>query len=218
MRNSENKIDRAISTGSAQRIYDTIGKRYDWFGGYEARAKERSIELLELSPGLMLLEVGVGTGKQHRRLQERLLPNGIAYGMDISRVMLNLTFSRIDTPLCQADARRLPFPPSNFDRVYTSYVLDLLPREEIPGILSEFHRVLKEDGRIVLIALTEGVNFSSRLLISTWKALYNISPIACAGCRPLQLKNLFEQAGFRQIHREVIVQLAMPSEIILASK
>jgi ubiquinone/menaquinone biosynthesis C-methylase UbiE len=218
MRNSENKLDQAISTKSAQRIYDTIGKRYDWFGGYEAHAKERSIELLELTTGIKLLEVGVGTGKQHLRLQEGLAPDGIAYGMDISRAMLKLTRQRSGAPLCQSDARSLPFPANSFDRLYTSYVLDLLPLAELPGILSEFHRVLKDDGRIVLVALTEGVSFSSRLLMSTWKTLYKISPIACAGCRPLQLTTLFEQAGYKKVLREVVVQLAMPSEIIHARK
>ncbi|MGE5222809.1 MAG: ubiquinone biosynthesis protein UbiE, partial [Omnitrophica WOR_2 bacterium] len=87
---------------------------------------------------------------------------------------------------------------------------------ELPGILSEFRRVLKDDGRVVLVALTEGVNFPSRLLMATWKALYKISPVACAGCRPLQLSALFKKAGFNQVQREVVVQLAMPSEIILA--
>lgn len=213
-----NKLDQAISTQSARRIYDTIGRRYDWFGGYEARAKERSIQLLELSSGLSLLEVGVGTGKQHQHLEQGLAPDGIAYGIDISRIMLGITRQRSNSPLCQADAHRLPFPSASFDRVYTSYVLDLLPRPDLPGILSEFYRVLKDSGLVVLVALTEGVNFASRLLISTWKGLYSISPVACAGCRPLQLANDFMQVGFKGIHREVVVQLAMPSEIIQARK
>jgi hypothetical protein len=70
----------------------------------------------------------------------------------------------------------------------------------------------------VLVALTEGVDFPSRALVAVWKGLYAISPIACAGCRPLQLAALLEQAGFKQVQREVVVQLAMPSEILLARK
>ena len=212
------RLDQAIPVESARRIYDVIGKRYDWFGGYEAHAKERSIELLELTPGLKLLEVGVGTGLQHRRLQERLAPAGAAFGIDLSLVMLDLTRQRSEAPLCQADAHNLPFACAAFDRLYASYVLDLLPQADLPGILSEFRRVLKDDGQIVLVALTEGVNLPSRLLVAAWKALYTVSPIACAGCRPLQLSALFSQVGFKRIQREVVVQLALPSEIIWAWK
>ena len=212
------RLDQAIPVESARRIYDVIGKRYDWFGGYEAQAKERSIELLGLTPGLKLLEVGVGTGLQHRRLQERLAPAGAAFGIDLSHVMLDLTRQRSDAPLCQADAHNLPFACAAFDRLYASYVLDLLPQADLPGILSEFRRVLKDDGQIVLVALTEGVNLPSRLLVAAWKALYTVSPIACAGCRPLQLSALFSQVGFKWIQREVVVQLALPSEIIRAWK
>lgn len=212
------RLDQAITTKSAQRIYDFLGKRYDWFGGYEARAKERSAEMLELTPGLKLLEVGVGTGKQHSRLQAALGPAGIAYGIDLSHVMLDLTRQRTGALLCQADAHHLPFPSGSFDRLYTSYVLDLMPRADLPGILAEFRRVLKDGGRAVLVALTEGVDIPSRALVAVWKGLYTISPIACAGCRPLQLATLLEQAGFKHVKREVVVQLAMPSEIILANK
>ena len=212
------KLDQAISTKSVQLIYDFLGKRYDWFGGYESRAKERSTEMLELFPGLKLLEVGVGTGKQHTRLQAGLVPAGIAYGIDISRVMLELTRQRSDALLCQADTHYLPFPTGSFDRLYASYVLDLMPRADLPGILTEFRRVLKDGGRIALVALTEGVDIPSRGLVAAWKGLYKISPITCAGCRPLQLSDLLEQAGCKQIHREVVVQLGMPSEIIIACK
>ena len=212
------RLDQAIPTKSAQRIYDFLGKRYDWFGGYEARAKERSAEMLGLTPGLKLLEVGIGTGKQHARLQAELAPAGIAYGIDLSRVMLELTRQRTGAPLCQADAHHLPFSSGSFDRLYTSYVLDLMPRADLPGILVEFRRVLKDGGLAVLVALTEGVDFPSRVLVAAWKGLYAISPIACAGCRPLQLAVLLEQAGFTQVQREVVVQLAMPSEILLACK
>ncbi len=212
------RLDQAITTNSAQRIYDFLGKRYDWFDGYEARAKARSVEMLELTPGLKLLEVGVGTGKQHARLQAALAPAGIAYGIDLSRVMLDLTRQRTSAPLCQADARHLPFPSGSFNRLYTSYVLDLMPRADLPGILAEFRRVLKDGGRAVLVALTEGVDFPSRALVAIWKGLYAISPIACAGCRPLQLSALLEQTGFIHVIREVVVQLGMPSEILLASK
>ena len=214
----ESKLEKAISAQSAQQIYDFVGKRYDWFGGYDARAKERAFALLDLQPGLRLLEVGVGTGKQHARIQTAISPQGIAFGIDISRVMLALTREMCDTPLCQADARYLPFVADSFDRIYIAYVLDLLPIADIPNLIEGFCRVLTPGGRLVVVALTEGVDIPSRALVAVWKAAYSISPVSCAGCRPLQLSRLVEKAGFERVSREVVVQLAVPSEILAATK
>ena len=70
---------------------------------------------------------------------------------------------------------------------------------------------------MVLLTLTEGVDLASRVLVSAWKGLFSISPKACGGCRPLQLEDLTHQAGFKQVEREIIVQVSVPSEIILAT-
>jgi ubiquinone/menaquinone biosynthesis C-methylase UbiE len=214
----ENKLEKAIPAQTAQRVYDFIGKRYDWFGGYDAHAKARAFELLGVTPGQYLLEVGIGTGKEHARIHTAILPGGISFGIDISRVMLSLTHQKNKTPLCQADARSIPFVSDCFDRVYISYVLDLVPIADIPGILAELQRVLKPCGRIVIVALTEGITRSSRALVAVWKAVYKVSPITCAGCRPLQLSRLVEKTGFNHVSQEVIVQMAVPSEILVAIK
>jgi ubiquinone/menaquinone biosynthesis C-methylase UbiE len=213
-----NKLELAIPAQTAQGIYDFIGKRYDWFSSYDAHAKARAFELLELTPSQDLLEVGVGTGKEQSRIQTAILPSGISFGIDISRVMLALTRQKNKTPLCQADVRDIPFVSDCFDRVFISYVLDLLPLADIPDIFAGLQRVLKPGGRIVIIALTEGISRSSRMLVAVWKAIYKISPITCAGCRPLQLSQLVEKAGFIHVRREVVVQLAVPSEILVATK
>ena len=134
----ESKLDAAISSQSAKRIYDLLGKRYDWFGGFDARGARTALELLDLQPGLRLLEVGVGTGKQHARIQTAISPQGMAFGIDISSVMLALTREMCNTPLCQADARYLPFVADSFERIYIAYVLDLLPIADIPHLIEAF--------------------------------------------------------------------------------
>jgi ubiquinone/menaquinone biosynthesis C-methylase UbiE len=132
--------------------------------------------------------------------------------------MLDLTRDRTSSPVCQADARRLPFARGRFDRLYTAYVLDLLPLAALPELLANFYHLLKPGGRAVLLALTEGVNLPSRALVAAWKLAYAISPLACGGCRPLQLTDVVKQAGFDPVEREVVVQLGLPSEIIVADR
>jgi demethylmenaquinone methyltransferase/2-methoxy-6-polyprenyl-1,4-benzoquinol methylase len=210
--------EKTLSTFSAQRFYDRIGSRYDWFEFYEGRAKEHALKALKLTSGQSLLVVGVGTGKELDQMLSEISPGGSAYGLDISTVMLNLTRKRGSVPVTQADGRFLPFAPHSFDRLYAAYVLDLLPYADLLITVEGFMRALKSGGILVLLALTEGVNLPSRALVAAWKGLFSISPTACGGCRPLQLIDLARQAGFTHIEREVIVQLGVPSEIIVATK
>jgi demethylmenaquinone methyltransferase/2-methoxy-6-polyprenyl-1,4-benzoquinol methylase len=211
-------IENTPPTHQIQHFYDRVGERYDWFEIYEGRAKARALELLNLAPGQVVLNVGVGTGKQHAEIINDIQPDGLAIGLDVSEVMACLTRERTTAPICQADARYLPYASERFDRLYAAYVLDLLPLSELPALLSGFHRVLKPGGLMVVLVLTEGVDVPSRALVAVWKAAYAISPVACGGCRPLQLTRLIQAAGLEEVQREVVVQMAVPSEIIVAKK
>jgi ubiquinone/menaquinone biosynthesis C-methylase UbiE len=53
--------------------------------------------------------------------------------------------------LQRGDPRQLPFEDESFDLVVNGYMLDLLPRDEIPRALGEFRRVLRPSGRLVRV-------------------------------------------------------------------
>jgi ubiquinone/menaquinone biosynthesis C-methylase UbiE len=210
--------DRTLSIEHAQKIYDRIGAMYDWAAIFEGRAKAYSLEELDLSTGQLILNVGVGTGREQKKIIGKSEPNGIVHGVDLSWVMAQLTQKRCGTPVCQANARYLPYADGKFERLYCTYVLDLLPQSFIPGVLREFFRVMAPGGKIVIAALTEGVTPISRGLVALWKKMFDLSPTLCAGCRPLQLGGSVQEGGFTHISREVIVEFAVPSEIISAIK
>jgi ubiquinone/menaquinone biosynthesis C-methylase UbiE len=170
-----------------------------------------------LQPGQQVLNVGLGTGKEHQLIQGAVAPGGLAFGVDLSPRMLALARQRTGAPLCLADGGRLPFAGQTFDRLYCAYVLDLVPMVEIPDWLAGFRRALEPGGRMVLLSLTEGVDSASRAFVRLWKLAYTVSPIACGGCRPLQLTELAQRAGFCSLERQVIVQYGVPSEVIVAT-
>ncbi|MCG3211354.1 MAG: Ubiquinone/menaquinone biosynthesis C-methyltransferase UbiE [Anaerolineae bacterium] len=211
-------IEETLSSAAAQQFYDRLGAGHDRAEFYEARAKQRGLELLAARPGQRILNVGVGTGKEHLQIQAAAAPNGQALGLDLSPVMLRLAHQRTGAPLCRANARFLPYPAASFDALFSSYMLDLIPVRLLPAFLAEFWRALKPGGRLVLVSLTEGVNLPSRALVGLWKTAYAISPTACGGCRPLQLAGMVAAAGFSHIDRDVIVQMAFPSEVISARR
>ena len=81
-------------------------------------------------------------------------------------------------------------------------------------ILSEFRRVLRKGGRIVLVNMTKG----SRWFNAVWKWLYKIRPSLLGGCRGIELKPYLEEVGFEKIRREYVSQMLFPSEVIYGVK
>lgn len=208
-------IKQTISRAKARRFYDRLGTRIDRAERQEARAKALALALLGLAAGQHVLHVGVGAGHEQAAMQAAVAPGGLVVGCDLSRGMLELTRRRGGTPLCQADAGALPLAAQCVDRLFSAYVLDLLPSGDLPGVLAEFRRVLRPGGRLGLVSLTEGIDPASRAFIALWKLRYRIAPASLGGCRPLHLASLVVQAGFTIEHRQVIVQRSFPSEIII---
>lgn len=207
-------IEQTISSHQARLIYNQLGSRLDKARRFEDHAKARALELLDILPGQRILHVAVGTGYEHARLQQALGTHGFLAGLDLSRTMLQLTRQHASTALCEADAGRLPFKHHSFDRLFSAYMLDLIPLGDIPSVLREFRRVLRPEGRIVLVSLTEGVDLHSRIFVAGWKLLYRLNPQRLGGCRPLQLNGMLAKAGFR-VQRHVIIQRGFPSELLV---
>jgi ubiquinone/menaquinone biosynthesis C-methylase UbiE len=215
-------IQDTITPEKARCFYDSLGSTYDIGERFERRAKARGFVLLDLAPGQRLLNVGVGTGKDQTQIQNALMPGGLAAGVDLSPVMVKLARANVPPPgneaLCVADGGGLPFPDASFDRVISSYVLDLIPARRIPLFVREMQRVLRPGGRLVLVGLTEGTTLASRAVMAAWKAIYRLSPASLGGCRPLRMTYPLLRAGFVDVRREVIVQGGMPSEVLSARR
>ncbi len=85
--------------------------------------KWRARALLDLHPGLRVLDVGIGTGEDAREMAKRVAPTGEVVGLDLSQIMVDIARQRsIDTNLpvrfTQGDVQDLPFADTSFDRCY----------------------------------------------------------------------------------------------------
>ncbi|GAB4128032.1 MAG: class I SAM-dependent methyltransferase [Roseiflexaceae bacterium] len=207
-------LQHTITRDEARQIYNRLGSALDRAAHYERQAKQLALRQLDLAAGQRVLHVGVGTGQEHAQIHQAIGGRGVVVGYDLARGMLHLTRQRADTPLCEGDANSLPFSQGVFDRVFSAYMLDLIPLAEIPHILAEFRRVLRPHGRLVLVSLTEGIDPTSRLFVSGWKLRYRMNPAQFGGCRPLQIAPLLTKAGFAA-ERSVVVQHGFPSEIVI---
>ena len=84
----------------------------------------------------------------------------------------------------------------------------------MPKILEEFKRVLKKDGKLILINMTEGERLGSKL----YDLVYTISPKTMGGCRGVKLADRLKKHDFKVEIREYYQQMLFPSEVILARK
>lgn len=172
--------------------------------------KRRSYQLLALSPGLSLLEVGCGLGDDLVRIAQRLGSNGTAVGIDASAVILKEAVSRVpDTAhvqFAQADARHLPFKGSSLDRCRVDRTLQHVqnPQESI----REMVRVLKPGG-ILLAYDNDWGTFSvsgsetetTRIIQTLWEDSFTNRWIG------RHLKRYFLEAGLVKVRVEPSVSV-----------
>jgi ubiquinone/menaquinone biosynthesis C-methylase UbiE len=207
------------SRAAIRRAYDFFSYFYGFtVSNLERRSIARGLERARVSAGERVLEVAVGTGTTFKKLREQVSDNGVAVGLDLAPRMLAATRRRVPRAnLVQADARSLPFATSSFDLLWSSYFLDLIPTEELAGVLKEFHRVLRPTGRLLLVDFSKEGERQTR-----WERFYVhtprwLVPYVFGSCRPIRIEPFVREAGFVSIERE-FMSGGMSSEIVVARK
>jgi ubiquinone/menaquinone biosynthesis C-methylase UbiE len=213
-------LDARVSQNKIGSVYDRIAPIYDIWGKLtESHAKNRAIELAEIKDGQTILEVAVGTGLAFYEIVKRN-PNGTNTGIDLSQGMLTKAKQRV-SQLLEANysldigtAFDLSVEDESIDTLVNNYMFDLMPFEYMDKIIMEFRRVLKKDGKLILVNMTEGERLGSKI----YDFIYNISPKTMGGCRGVKLAAKLQQHGFNVESREYFQQMLFPSEVILAYK
>jgi len=111
--------------------------------------QEAVIELLDVTKGEIILDVGAGNLRDSRLFSYLSMQ---VYSIDISAEMLLEGIKLIkegSTPYCiQGSALHIPFPNEMFDKISCSEVIEHIPGYQ--SIFKEFHRCLKPDGILVI--------------------------------------------------------------------
>lgn len=157
-------------------------------------------ELLELSEGKVVIDIGCGPGNFTRRFSETVAPGGLAIGFDGSRPMLERAQTEdggdpATLAYVLGDATNLPFADGTADAICCFAALHMFP--DPFRSLDEMARVLKPGGRLALL--------------TTYKA--NGGPLATAvgavgpasGQRMFgrkEIRNALEDRGFTVTYQE----------------
>ena len=99
----------------------------------------------------------------------------------------------------------MPYEDGQFDVVFVSFVLDLLPKEDIPLALAEIKRVLKPGGRLIVVSMTKqgrGIYRAARWLYEwmyyKWPTIFGYR----TSCRPIYIENDLLRAGFNIVRNK----------------
>jgi ubiquinone/menaquinone biosynthesis C-methylase UbiE len=209
------------SAGKVPGMYTRLAPVYEvWARATESRARRRVLELAAPGPREDVLEVATGTGVQLTRLAEAN-PDGRTVGIELSDGMLAQTVKRLGrsgladrVELIQGSALELPLADASFDLLVNGYMLDLLSRDDIPRALTEFKRVLRPGGRLVLSNMTKGAHRRHRI----WDAAYARGLQFTANCRGVLAAPALAELGFVEVSREYLTQMLFPTEIVTAHK
>jgi ubiquinone/menaquinone biosynthesis C-methylase UbiE len=146
---SYHKVQKSITQG-----WDEVAKEYSQDRtGIFGRCADRLLEFLKPQRGSSLLDVGCGSGAVAFKVIDRLGPEGLLIGADISGEMLRIAKSQsamidMSPAFFQMDAMQLALAPNSFDYVSCAYSLFQFPNME--SALREMWRVLKPGGLIGL--------------------------------------------------------------------
>ncbi len=154
---------------------------YDFTRKYYLFGRDRLIRELDAAPGMGVLEVGCGTGRNLERIA-RTWPDVQCHGFDISGEMLKSAGARLGNQarLALGDATRFDsnalFGRSGFDRVVLSYTLSMIPGWQ--DALDQAAAALAPGGVLDVVDFGDlaGLPSPLRAGLRAWLAKFHVSP------------------------------------------
>ena len=219
-----NEVSRVTrSKAESKAAYDRMSKWYDLLvGGSEKKFREAGFENLDAREGEVILELGFGTGHCISAIAKAVGDSGKVYGIDISEGMMGITSGRLAkaglserAELTCRDATALPYPDNFFDAVFMSFTLELFDTPVIPVVLQQCKRVLKDGGRICVVAMSGSTNPGTMMKLYEW-AHRNFEKYV--DCRPIFVEQALEDASFNILDTTTLSMWGLPVKIVLAVK
>ncbi len=147
------------STGKssiAADTYRTVARLYDnLFGTATKELRLAGLGMFKPASNMSVLDVGCGTGA-HLALYQR--SHSHLFGIDSSPAMLEVAHQRLreSATLTLGDGAAMPYADGKFDLVMSMLTLHGMPSETRAAVVREMKRVLKDDGRLLLIDFHPG--------------------------------------------------------------
>ncbi|KPL22017.1 MAG: hypothetical protein AMJ75_08880 [Phycisphaerae bacterium SM1_79] len=137
------------------------------FGG-ETKLRRALIEPVSFGDGEKILEMCCGTGGATVFISERAGHGCEIIGMDLSSGQLKYAKKRkyaCPTQFIEGDVTGTEFEDGSFDTVFITHAVHEMPRESRLQTLQEARRLLRPEGRVIVLEIDNPPNVWLRLLI-----------------------------------------------------
>lgn len=148
-------------------LYDLLMKLITF--GREAAFRDAILDNARVTAGDRVLDVGCGTGTLAIAARRRVGPNADVRGIDPSEEMIARAKAKalregLAVTFEVASAQKLPFDDASFDVVLSSLMLHHLPDLARKDAVHEMRRVLKPNGRLLVVELIQKPGLLSSLM------------------------------------------------------
>lgn len=166
------KEEQTSKKEQVAKMFDNISHRYDFLNhflslGIDKGWRRKAIDYLKPYKPKLLLDVATGTGDF--AIQALVLNPDKIIGVDISEGMLNMGRKKMlerkldhKIEMKSGDSENLPFQDNTFDAVTVAFGVRNF--ENLEKGLTEIKRVLKPNGRIVVLEFSKPSNFPFKQL------------------------------------------------------
>ena len=151
-----------------RKFYDMISPVYPFISFLDSESREKGLRMAKVEIGETVLCIGFGSGKE----LEYFCKKGCnVIGLDCSEKIVK-RYGNEDCVI--GDIRDLPFSEKTFDIVYSAFVVDLFEDRDTEDILFGLGRILKDNGRIVLVTNCDEKGLGKYLVwFYNWRLILN---------------------------------------------
>jgi ubiquinone/menaquinone biosynthesis C-methylase UbiE len=136
--------------------YDSYMKKITL--GRENSLREMTVNLAQVKSGDCVLEVGCGTGTLTLAAKRQAGQLGKVFGIDVLPEMIEISQgkavqAKLDVTFQLGNIDNIPFPENHFDVVMCSFIIFHMSEEVRRKGIAEIYRVLKPQGRLMVLDL-----------------------------------------------------------------
>lgn len=147
--------------GFVNNLFDEAAPDYDWVSsmmsfGTDQYYRRDALKRAGWTNGMRLLDVASGTGLMIKAALELGGDPALVTGVDPSQGMLAENRKRNPVTLLEGTGEALPCADSSFDFLTLGYALRHV--EDLGKLFAEFRRVLRPDGKLLILEITRPSN------------------------------------------------------------
>ena len=185
----KNQMERMVDSSDLYMKRITLGR--------EDKLRAMTVNLAQVKSGDSVLEIGCATGSLTLAAKRKAGPTGNVFAIDIIPGMIEASRkkaeqAKLDVTFKEGSIEDIPFPDSYFDVVMCSFMIFHMSEKVRRKGIEEIHRVLKPQGRLMVLDIALPARPVSRMLLKLFLGFMFKHDVR-------ELQPMMESSGFSKI-------------------